>query len=693
MTRPIKPDSSYTWLEPQEAPECLEWANKESILTASKLDPLPHTQYVQKRLRELISVTIRCPEHWIAGKLFRLRKDKLNQQGVLEIADNGPGGAQGDWDPVVDIDELGRQEDRNFEFSPLGFEGRVLGLDASRILLLLSNGGSDLVELREFDVRQRRLVPGGFRTGLGRITVAWMDQDHILINHALNGGPTTEAGWPAASYIWRRGTDLQDATLVYTAPANDAICLVGALGPSNYGRALVMRALDYSTMAEVVISLDGTVEEVDLPSKRPLVIAPKVVAGNIVTQLKEPTIFQSQPLPAGSLVAYNISPDVPEPHKQSVVYVPEPDEFTPFIALDGFETSQGRVHLTSSKNGVERRLSLEYHEKAWRLVQNVPCSVGGHFGIVSGDCLSDDVIVTRSGLLQPTAVQLARPDGTMQEIFSQKPLVDAERFDIERLTVSSKDGTLIDYVVLSSKFSKGKASPRPLLITGYGAFGITISTSYFSQVFGGIALVPWLESGGSLAIAFIRGGGDRGEAWHEAARQEKRQKSYDDFIAVAEKLVEDGMTTPKKLGVFGTSNGGLLAAVMGTQRPDLFGAVVSDVPLTDMLRFPLMGMGAAWKHEYGDPEDPKMARILRSYSPFHNIHEGVKYPAFLVTISTKDDRVGAGHARKLVARLKDVGSEHAFLFEDSDGGHGVSDPYKRAALMSRRMGFFLNYLQ
>ncbi|MBV5323707.1 hypothetical protein JZU51_03050, partial [bacterium] len=155
MTRPIKPDSSYTWLEPQEAPECLEWANKESILTASKLDPLPHTQYVQKRLRELISVTIRCPEHWIAGKLFRLRKDKLNQQGVLEIADNGPGGAQLDWDPVVDIDELGRQEDRNFEFSPLGFEGRVLGLDASRILLLLSNGGSDLVELREFDVRQR----------------------------------------------------------------------------------------------------------------------------------------------------------------------------------------------------------------------------------------------------------------------------------------------------------------------------------------------------------------------------------------------------------------------------------------------------------------------------------------------------------------------------------------------------------
>lgn len=215
---------------------------------------------------------------------------------------------------------------------------------------------------------------------------------------------------------------------------------------------------------------------------------------------------------------------------------------------------------------------------------------------------------------------------------------------------------------------------------------------YLSSAHGGITLVTWLENGGSLALPRIRGGGERGSAWHESAQREHRQRSYDDFIAVAERLIADTFTSAGRIGVFGLSNGGLPAAVMGTQRPDLFGAVVSDVPLTDMLRFPKMGMGFAWVEEYGDFEDPEMAKVLASYSPFHKVRDGVRYPPFLVTVSTKDDRVGAGHARKLVARLKDSGVDKSYLFEGKDGGHGVSDPFKKTELMSRRMSFFVNNL-
>ncbi|KAL4881240.1 peptidase S9, prolyl oligopeptidase [Aspergillus karnatakaensis] len=223
--------------------------------------------------------------------------------------------------------------------------------------------------------------------------------------------------------------------------------------------------------------------------------------------------------------------------------------------------------------------------------------------------------------------------------------------------------------------------------------GISIMMRYMDPMLGGISLVPWLENGGSLAIALIRGGGEQGPDWHEGARQKKRQNSHDDFIAVSEELINSGMTKAEHLGVFGISGGGLLAAVVGIQRPDLYAALVSDVPLTDMLRYPKMGMGGAWKNEFGDPDDSEMAKVLRAYSPFHNVREDVKYPPLLVTVSTTDDRVGVGHSRKLVAKMRDAGVSNAFLYEAADGGHNVSDPLKNDELMSSRIAFLMDALQ
>jgi prolyl oligopeptidase len=228
------------------------------------------------------------------------------------------------------------------------------------------------------------------------------------------------------------------------------------------------------------------------------------------------------------------------------------------------------------------------------------------------------------------------------------------------------------------------------LITGYGAFGITLGPDYLGSTVAGPATQLWYERGGALVLPAIRGGGERGEAWHRTAMRENRQRSYDDFIAVTKDL-ESGFTTPAHVGVFGSSNGGLLAATVATERPDLFGAVVSDVPLTDMLRFPTMGMGAAWEDEYGDPADPAMAKAISAYSPYQNVRAGVTYPPFLLTVSTEDQRVGPGHARKLAARLLSVGAP-AHYYEDGEGGHGVSDALQRPDLMALRMTFLIDTL-
>jgi prolyl oligopeptidase len=228
-------------------------------------------------------------------------------------------------------------------------------------------------------------------------------------------------------------------------------------------------------------------------------------------------------------------------------------------------------------------------------------------------------------------------------------------------------------------------------MTGYGAFGVSIAPGYLDHVVGGPALALWLNRGGALALPIIRGGGERGDAWHRAAMREKRQVSYDDFLAVAQALETSGFTSPQHLGVFGSSNGGLLSATVAVERPDLFGAVVSDVPLTDMLRYPTMGMGGAWMDEYGDPSNSTMHAVLLRYSPFHNIKSGTTYPAFFITVSTEDNRVGPGHARKLAARLEQVGAK-AYYFEDSEGGHGVSDALQRPELMALRMTFLIDRL-
>ncbi|KAH8660295.1 prolyl oligopeptidase family-domain-containing protein [Xylariales sp. PMI_506] len=680
----------WDWLEQPDAPECLEWVKRENTITTSKIDALPNSIELQSQFQDLVERNQPCPEFWIADKLFRLVRSVDHKQGILEVAELGA--TPGEWCQVIDIGELGKAEGKNFEFFSFNLPSCILTPDASRLLLMLSDGGSDLVQVREVDVTSGLVVPDGFRTEEGRITAAWLDVNHVLISHTTCGAGAAKSGWPVSSYIWTRGTHLRDAKLVYSGQHSDSFQLVCCFGAGT-GRGMIIRALDYSTLEYRLVSLDGTVEEVKLPSKLAINTPPQSTSNHIIVSILESTIVRGRKVPEGTVLAYSANSKLPPEERISVVYSPEEGEVNQHLAIDGLRASYSRVYMTLSKRGVDRRLVFEFIEQNWRLVHVTHNLIGTVAIISEADRSTNNAILRQSGLLNPTSYCVQNTQGEAILIWQQSSVFNSSAFEMQLHSANSKDGTPIDYVMLSPKDSDPVVGATRVLMTGYGAFGLSINLSYLDFFLGGISIVPWLESGGSLVIPFVRGGGERGEQWHQAARQEKRQNSYDDFIAVAEKLVIDRVAIAGQIGVYGWSNGGLLAAVVGIQRPDLFGAVVSDAPLTDMLRFHLQGMGTNWIYEYGDPEQSVMIPVLRSYSPFHNVKEGVKYPAFLATSSTTDDRVGPGHARKLVARLKEVGSLNAFLLEDQEGGHQVSDPFKNTALMGRRIAFLIDHLR
>jgi prolyl oligopeptidase len=677
----------WQWLEEPQGVQGLEWAKHETDLTQRYLDALPRAHELHDKLEKLLSHNAAPPTYALCGRLFRLRRDAVRKSGIIEVAELK---TLDEWKIVIDIDDLRQREGKAWQLFPLVLvciSSVYLGGQSSRLLLGLSEGGSDEVCLREFDVDQAAWVPDGFAVGPGRLSAAWLDLDHVLISHALDGGPTCSTGWPLNTYIWTRGTDLAEAKLVYSGDPGDAVTYCSAIGTGQNRRGLIAQAATYADLRYYTVSLDGTVERVGLPEGLgPAMYLPATSTHLFVTTTKVSTIGNKD-IPKDALVAWDYTNSQSQ---TSVVYVPEPGEAILGAIGGGISASHSKVYFTILKRTTERRVVMEYVDDEWKLCQTITTPTGASAKVQTADPHSDNIVVEASGLLTPKHLCLEDAGGSrITDLYSQGAAFDHDSYAVETQVAISKDGTEIDYFILAPK---QRREELPVLMTGYGAFAINVDLSYVGTMLGGLSSVLWLELGGALVVPWIRGGGERGEDWHTAALRENRQRSFDDFAAVAEMLISDGLTTPQKMGVFGSSNGGLLATVMGTQRADLFGAVVSDVPLTDMLRFPEMGMGSAWINEYGDPKIPEQAKALQAYSPLHNVKPGAAYPPMLVICSTLDDRVGVGHARKFVARLKEVNSPKAFLYEETEGGHGVSDNLMNPALMARRLAFFIDNL-
>lgn len=681
----------WQWLEPPLEARPLAWAAAHTDASAKVLQALPGYPALREEVARKLAVersTLDGAPVLLGPRALRLKRDAANPVGLLQAAPRREDGTPGEWKTVLDVAALGRSEGKKLQLQWFGDPG-CLPPRYDRCLLRLSDQGSDEASLREFDVEAGSFVPGGFATPPSRTFAAYLDRDTLLIAHALGDAPKTVAGWGAAVRVWKRGDPLEKARVVYTAQKTDAILMVSAAGPAQARRGVVLRAVDYSTFQVLTVDREGRAEALPIPAKLKPFGLQATSERHLFAQLAEPAQIGGATVPAESILAWDLRAKAADPAGLQVVYTPAAGEVVPGWTMAGTATRTAAVFPL--QRGLSRSLAVARSDGTkWTVKPFIEAPAGKDVRALGADPAGEDLVVQSVGFLQPARLDLYRPGTQAKTLYADPALFDASRLVVETRTAKAADGTPIGYWLVKPRPAAAPGE-TPVLMTGYGAFGVSFPIGYADEFYGGVTMASWLERGGALVVPAIRGGGEGGAAWHRAAMREKRMVSYGDFFAVAEDVIGTKLTRRERLGVFGMSNGGLLAAVAGTLRPDLFGASVVDVPLTDMLRFPKMGMGAAWMNEYGNPEDPAMREVLLQYSPFHNVKPGVSYPAFFVTVSTHDNRVGPGHARKLAGRLESVGAE-VFYLEEQEGGHGVSDALKHPDLMAMRLAFLVSKL-
>lgn len=682
------------WMESPTDPKALAWARQQTEATTAALSKKAIFQPVMSELRTALQAGAPLAEVLLLGqRAVRLQKDAVHPHGQLQVAERSKDGSPAAWKTVLDVDDLRRKEGKAYDLRLQGFGGLAKACLAPQYrycLISLAPEGGDESELREFDFVAGKFVDGGLAVPASRTQFVWLDEERILIAHTLGDSPRTSAGWGAAVRMWHRGKPVATAPVVYQAPASDALVTIDRVGEGSGALGVINRVIDYSTFEILTVAPSGTTTRLELPKKLKSFGALATTHRHVIVQLAEPADINGKTYPAETVLGYDTEAVTPAAQRVQAIAVPKDGEYVDVATGNPLAGLRSDVVFTV-KRGLQKTVQVASPAtNGWKVRDMFTAPPGVTVTFDSSDASTQEAVLRTQGYLAPAELRLLRSGGVTGAFAAEPSAFNASSMEVESRQARSQDGTMIDYYLIRPRNIKPGQS-TPTLMTGYGAFGITLPPGYFDFVMGGKAAKLWFARGGALAIPAIRGGGERGEQWHRAAMREHRQNSYDDFIAVAEDLVKRGFARPEQMGIFGTSNGGLLAATIGLQRPDLFGAVVSDVPLIDMLRFPKMGMGGAWTDEYGDPSVPAMAQVLQSYSPLHIAKTGVQYPPFLVTVATSDNRVGPGHARKMVARLQELGSQ-AYLYEDADGGHGVSDPLARPDLMALRMTFLIDTL-
>ncbi|HEU4538344.1 MAG TPA: prolyl oligopeptidase family serine peptidase [Polyangiaceae bacterium] len=666
----------YLWLEEVQGTKALAWVNEQSAAARAKLEGDRRYETFRAQAYEILSATDRTPRpHLQDGLIYNFWQDKAHPKGVwrrttLEsYRSASPAG-----DTVFDLDALAKAEGKDWVWK--GAE--CLASNERYCLVSLSNGGKDAVEVREFDTKARAFVAGGFRLAEGKHRFDWLDRDTLLVATDFGPGTLTESGYPFIVKSLKRGAPLAQATEIYRGDAKD-----GGYGVSPVvthapdGRVemvIITRPLD-TFRSETWALVGGKPVKLGLPER---LAVHGSLGDKIVLSLEEPWApAGAGPFAAGSLLAVKLAAlhgggqvraqDAP------LVFAPGPRQSINEVAI-----TRSRVVAAVYDNVRGQLVSFAPDgAKGWKPTK-LPAPENSSVGLVDASRHGERAFYSVEGFLTPSTLMLADAAAGKAEAVRTAPArFDAARFAVEQFEATSADGTKVPYFVVRPKdlAPRGQA---PTLLFGYGGFQVSKVPAYVPEM-GKL----WLENGGVFVNANLRGGGEFGPAWHQAAQREHRQRSFDDFAAVARDLVARQITSPRRLGIYGRSNGGVLTSVSITQHPELFHAAVVESPLVDMLRYHELPAGASWVGEYGDPRVPADAAFIARYSGYQNVKPGQKYPQVYITTNTLDDRVHPAHARKFAARLKEYGYDPLY-FEDTAGGHSYdADPAANARRWAR----------
>ncbi|MDQ0465424.1 prolyl oligopeptidase [Caulobacter ginsengisoli] len=658
------------WLEDIDGPRSMEWVKAENAKSLPVLQGDRRYQLLHDNALAILSATDRIPApDFIGEAVFNFWQDREHVRGVWRratLASYRTG--KPTWETVIDLDALAKAEKANWIWK--GAECRAPAYD--RCLVELSNGGKDAVEIREFDLKTKSFVAGGFKLTESKQTVAWLDPDTLILTRDWGPGTLTESGYGYIVKTLKRGQALSDAKEVFRGDPKDVSAQPNVLRDGE-GRQVVLleRGVDFFHTRYWQLTDKGTVE-LALPQKSNI---QGLLHGRIILTTGEDWKYSGADIKAGSLAAADPALLVPPSGDEIVISNAVPVIFTPGPrqSIDQVKVTRGRVVAVVYDN-VRGRIFSFADRGEWGWPQTaLPAADNSSINLASASDRDDQVFYSVESFLVPTELNLADAASAKAEVAFRMPgRFNADGLMVEQFQAKSKDGTLVPYFVVHRKDIKYDGS-SPSLLFAYGGFQLS-KLPLYDPLVGKL----WLERGGVFIVANIRGGGEFGPAWHEAALKENRQRAYDDFFAVAEDAIARKITSPRRLGAYGRSNGGLLMGVALTERPDLWNAVVVESPLLDMLRYNHLSAGASWVGEYGDPDVPAEAAWIAKYSPMQNLKPGVKYPLAYITTSTKDDRVHPSHARRFAARLGEMGDPYLY-FENTDGGHANgADPEANA---------------
>lgn len=648
------------WLEEVEGEQATVWVEGQNERTFARLQGDERYQGLYDQALAIAQSEDRIPYgSYSGGYIWNFWQDAEHTHGLWRRTSlesyltDAP-----DWDVVLDLDALSEAEDRNWVWRG----SDCLAPAYERCMLTLSDGGSDAAVRREFSITDRAFVEGGFETPEAKGGVSWIDENTLMVGLATSPEDTTSSGYPSVAYRWERGTDLADATEVVRGDQDDVGLF--AFRAEDHDGTVYMMASEADTFYDTTwwyLPTDAAPVQLPLPSKSSI---QDLYQGELVFTIEEawtPT-DGGETFPQGALLSFNMAefaatgelPDV------RTVFVPGPRQ-----SLGGMGSTASAFLVAIDENVVGGLEAFHFADGQWSS-ETVPVPANMTISLRGTDNHHDVAFMNAEGFLTPDSYFMVdAAELTVEEIKSIPARFDAEGLVVEQLEAASPDGTMVPYFVVRREDTVMDGT-TPTLLYAYGGFQVSIRPSY-----SGSRGQLWLENGGAYVVANIRGGGEFGPAWHQAGLKMDRQRIYDDLIAVAEDLSARGITSPRHLGVYGGSNGGLLTGVMYTQRPDLWNAVVSAVPLLDMLRYHTLLAGASWMGEYGNPEDPDEGGFLRSISPYHNVDANRDYPEIYLYTSTKDDRVHPGHARKMAHLLEELGHDYLY-YENTAGGHAAA---------------------
>jgi prolyl oligopeptidase len=680
-TAMAQPADPYLWLEDVTGAKALAWVREQNMRAEKRFGADPRFEQLRGDLLAILDSRAQIPYvRRIGTHYYNFWRDANQPRGIWRRTPIDTY-AQADppWETVLDLDALARAEKENWVWQGATcLRPDKPGAPYVRCLLRLSRGGADAAVIREFDLQDKAFVKDGFVLPEAKTQADWADENHLWVGTDFGPGSTTSSGYARLAKRWQRGTPLTAAQTVFTGATSD----VGVWAWKEYqgpvrdwiARGVGVREQEYFALIE------GAPVKLDLPRD----VALQVYRDWLLLRTRSAWKAGQRTYAAGSLLAIDCAAFLRGARDMSVLY--EPGERH---ALQSFALTQSAVLVTELANVRTRVHEVSFDGKAWRS-RPLPTPENAQVSVVTSDFDTDDYQLTVQGFTTPTTLYAGRVGLQRWEDF--RPLkalpafFDAAGIVTEQYEATSHDGTRIPYFVVR-RAGAGTDGGAPTLLLGYGGFAISQVPSYSATMGRG-----WLEAGGILVRANIRGGGEFGPTWHSTAQREGRQKTFDDFSAVAEDLVKRNFTRPAKLGILGGSQGGLLVTGTLVQRPELFGAAVAQVPLTDMLRFHKLLAGASWIGEYGDPEVEADRAFIAKYSPYQNTKAGTKYPPLFLVTSTRDDRVHPGHARKLAARMLEQGHE-VLYFENIEGGHAAgADNAQAARLWAQTFSFLAREL-